>query len=100
MSLSVENFRNYAGCRLEIASPKVLLLGENGAGKTNLMEAISLLAPGRGLRRAKYEHLPRIGAPAPEWAVSARLLGGGAPGPLGAGISSAMDGSRRLMRRA
>ncbi|MGC6520709.1 MAG: DNA replication/repair protein RecF [Candidatus Puniceispirillaceae bacterium] len=99
MSLSVENFRNYAGCRLEIASPKVLLLGENGAGKTNLMEAISLLAPGRGLRRAKSEHLPRIGAPAPEWAVSARILGGGEPVTIGTGIRSDMDGSRRIMRR-
>ena len=58
-SLSVQNFRNYDACRIDISAPKVLLLGENGAGKTNLMEAMSLLAPGRGLRRAKAEHLPR-----------------------------------------
>jgi len=107
LSLSIQDFRNYAACRLEIAAPKVLLLGENGAGKTNLMEAISLLAPGRGLRGAKADHLPRIGAPAAQWAVSARFLGGGEPVTIGTGVrrdlERARDGgresSRRIMRR-
>lgn len=94
MSLSIQNFRNYAACRIEIAAPKVLLLGANGSGKTNLMEAVSLLAPGRGLRRAKAEHLSRIGAPSPEWAVSARLFGGGGPVTIGTGIRGDMDGTR------
>ena len=51
--LTLTNFRNShaAQVRLDRAGP-VVLTGENGAGKTNLMEAISLLAPGRGLRRA------------------------------------------------
>ena len=42
-SLTIQDFRNYDGCRLEIDAPKVLLLGENGSGKTNLMEAVSFL---------------------------------------------------------
>ena len=107
LSLSVQNFRNYDACRIEIDAPKVLLLGENGAGKTNLMEAVSLLAPGRGLRRAKAEHLPRVGAPAPDWAVSARLVGAGEPVTIGTGVQSEMiggrdggrEGGRRIMRR-
>ena len=98
LSLSVQNFRNYDACRIEIDAPKVLLLGENGAGKTNLMEAVSLLAPGRGLRRAKAEHLPRVGAPALDWAVSARLVGAGEPVTIGTGVQSEMicgrDGGR------
>ena len=106
LSLSVQNFRNYDACRIEIDAPKVLLLGENGAGKTNLMEAVSLLAPGRGLRRAKTEHLPRVGAPAPDWAVSARLVGAGEPVTIGTGVQSEMiggrdggrEGGRRIMR--
>ena len=106
-SLSVQNFRNYAACRIDIDAPKVLLLGENGAGKTNLMEAVSLLAPGRGLRRAKADHLPRIGTPTPDWAVSARLSGAGAPVTIGTGVRSDMEagrdggreGGRRIMRR-
>ena len=107
MSLSVQNFRNYAACRIEIDAPKVLILGENGAGKTNLMEAVSLLAPGRGLRRAKADHLPRTGTATPDWAVSARLSGGGAPVTIGTGVRSDMEarrdgsreGGRRIMRR-
>ena len=107
LSLSVQNFRNYDACRIEIDAPKVLLLGENGAGKTNMMEAVSLLAPGRGLRRAKTEHLPRVGAPAPDWAVSARLVGAGEPVTIGTGVQSEMIGGRdggresgrRIMRR-
>jgi len=105
MSLSVQNFRNYAACRIDIDAPKVLLLGENGAGKTNLMEAVSLLAPGRGLRRAKAEHLPRVGsagALAADWAVSARLLGGGEPVTIGTGVQAGVhagpDGSRAAGR--
>ncbi|MGH6854413.1 MAG: AAA family ATPase, partial [Aestuariivirga sp.] len=50
--LTLTDFRNYAGLRLDAGAPLVALSGPNGAGKTNLLEAISLLAPGRGLRGA------------------------------------------------
>ena len=98
-SLTIQDFRNYDGCRLEIDAPKVLLLGENGSGKTNLMEAVSLLAPGRGLRRAKAEHLPRQTTRRAEWAVSARVTSGGETVTLGTGVRADSDGPRRVMRR-
>ena len=98
-SLTIQDFRNYDGCRLEIDAPKVLLLGENGSGKTNLMEAVSLLAPGRGLRRAKAEHLPRQITGRADWAVSARVTSGGETVTLGTGVRADSDGPRRLMRR-
>ncbi len=98
-SLTIQDFRNYDGCRLEIDAPKVLLLGENGSGKTNLMEAVSLLAPGRGLRRAKTEHLPRQTTGRADWAVSARLTSGGETVTLGTGVRADSDGPRRVMRR-
>ena len=98
-SLTIQDFRNYDGCRLEIDAPKVLLLGENGSGKTNLMEAVSLLAPGRGLRRAKGEHLPRQTAGRADWAVSARVTSGGETVTLGTGVRADSDGPRRVMRR-
>ena len=98
-SLTIQDFRNYDGCRLEIDAPKVLLLGENGSGKTNLMEAVSLLAPGRGLRRAKAEHLPRQTTGRSDWAVSARLTSGGETVTLGTGVRAGSDGPRRVMRR-
>ncbi len=50
--LTLHNFRNYPQLRLEAAPGFMVFSGENGAGKTNILEALSLLAPGRGLRRA------------------------------------------------
>lgn len=50
--LTLYNFRNYPELRLDAAPGFMVFSGENGAGKTNILEALSLLAPGRGLRRA------------------------------------------------
>ncbi|MBT3932457.1 MAG: AAA family ATPase, partial [Rhodospirillaceae bacterium] len=50
--LDLTNFRSYAALRLDVGPSPVVLTGANGAGKTNLLEALSFLAPGRGLRRA------------------------------------------------
>src|SRR5690606_31321859 len=70
--LTLTNFRNYGAASLELTSEPVVLLGHNGAGKTNLLEAISLLAPGQGLRRAPFPQLARIGGLG-DWAVAARV---------------------------
>ncbi len=53
--LRLIDFRNYADLDLRLGAEHVVLVGENGAGKTNLMEAVSLMSPGRGLRRATIE---------------------------------------------
>jgi DNA replication and repair protein RecF len=50
--ITLATFRNHAATRLDGTARFNLLVGENGAGKTNVLEALSLLAPGRGLRRA------------------------------------------------
>ena len=55
--LTLTYFRNYANLRLNCGAEPVVLTGSNGAGKTNLLEAISFLAPGRGLRRAKLDDI-------------------------------------------
>jgi DNA replication and repair protein RecF len=60
--LSLGNFRNYASLTLDLAPGAVILSGENGAGKTNLLEALSFLTPGRGLRRANLDEVARIGS--------------------------------------
>lgn len=70
--LTLTNFRNYAAAQLELTPAPVVLLGHNGAGKTNLLEAVSLLAPGQGLRRAPFSQLARIGGVG-DWAVAARV---------------------------
>ena len=60
--LKLTDFRNYAGLSLTLDARHVVLTGENGAGKTNLMEAVSFLSPGRGLRRAMLADIVRVGA--------------------------------------
>src|SRR5690606_9875069 len=62
-SLGLADFRNYHTLRLALEPGAVVLTGENGAGKTNLLEAVSFLSPGRGLRRATLAEVTRIGAP-------------------------------------
>jgi DNA replication and repair protein RecF len=70
--LTLTDFRNYRALRLENHAPMLVLTGPNGAGKTNLLEAISLLMPGRGLRGAALSELARIGG-AGGWAVAANI---------------------------
>jgi recombinational DNA repair ATPase RecF len=55
--LSLSEFRNHRALSLAFDPRHIVLTGHNGAGKTNLLEAVSLLAPGRGLRRAAYEDI-------------------------------------------
>ena len=57
--LTLTDFRSYASALVEPGPGFVLLFGENGAGKTNLLEAVSLLAPGRGLRSAALSDMAR-----------------------------------------
>ena len=70
--LVLTDFRSYPSALIEPGSGFVLLTGENGAGKTNLLEAVSLLSPGRGLRGAPLSEMTRIGG-AGGLAVAARL---------------------------
>lgn len=80
--LTLTDFRNHAGLRLDVEAPLVALSGANGVGKTNILEAISLLAPGRGLRGAAFEELARQGG-AGAWAVSAEIRTEHGPVTLG-----------------
>jgi DNA replication and repair protein RecF len=84
--LSLSNFRSYhaAQIRLDRAGP-VVLTGANGAGKTNLIEAVSLLAPGRGLRRATMEELAFSEGDG-AWAISVEIEGMLGLATLGTGI--------------
>ena len=58
-TLKLSDFRNYAAARLDLDARPVVLVGENGSGKTNLLEAVSLLGPGHGLRGRPYAELAR-----------------------------------------
>jgi len=56
--IALSNFRNHRRTELSGTTQFNLMVGENGAGKTNVLEALSLLSPGRGLRRASLAELP------------------------------------------
>ena len=84
--LRLSHFRNYATAALDLDARHVVLTGPNGSGKTNLLEAVSLLAPGRGLRRAGFETLAQFGADAP-WAVAATVETEDGPADLGTGLN-------------
>jgi DNA replication and repair protein RecF len=84
--LTLTNFRSYRAAQLslDLAGP-VVLTGVNGAGKTNLIEAISMLAPGRGLHRATMDELAFSEGDG-SWAVSAEIEGMLGLSTLGTGI--------------
>lgn len=70
--LALTDFRNHADLVVMPGAGLNVLTGENGAGKTNILEAISMLAPGRGLRRARLSAMARQGGSG-GFAIAARL---------------------------
>ena len=88
--LSLTNFRSYATGALATAGAAVVLAGPNGAGKTNILDAISLLSPGRGLRGAKLAEHIRKGPIQPSealWAVAATVRRGDTEYEIGTGLT-------------
>ena len=79
--LSLSDFRSYADALIAPGPGLVILAGENGAGKTNVLEAVSLLSPGRGLRGASLAEMARVGGNG-GFAVAAQL----SPSPSGEGF--------------
>lgn len=100
--LRLTDFRNYPSLSLETDGRHIVLTGANGAGKTNILEALSLLSPGRGLRRAAYADIGRAGAgshgPVP-WSVYCQLQSQGETTAIGTGLMTrnlAVDTLRRV----
>lgn len=98
--LTLTDFRSYERTELALDGRPVFLVGPNGAGKTNLLEAVSLFTPGRGLRGAASAELGRRmpGEKAGRaWAVAAVIDEGGEPLRIGTGVESA-GAARRTVR--
>ena len=100
--LTLTNFRSYATAVVETDAGPQVIAGANGSGKTNLLEALSLLAPGQGLRRAPFSDLARTGAGGDgSFAVSARAHALAGPADIGTGLAAgagAGERSGRLVR--
>ena len=94
--LTLTEFRNYARLRLDVGPGAVVLTGVNGAGKTNLLEAISFLAPGRGLRGAKLKDVGLQGQASPGWGVAAVVCGPEGFTEIGTGLTPAAPERRSV----
>jgi DNA replication and repair protein RecF len=99
--VSLTNFRSYGACEFATSGRPVVLTGANGAGKTNILDALSMLAPGKGLRGAILAEHTRKG-PAPDagtlWAVAATVSRGGESYEIGTGLSAGSSGATRQVR--
>ena len=97
--LMLRDFRSHAALEAHFAAPILCITGPNGAGKTNLLEAISLLGPGRGLRNARVAELGRRmdGAPLP-WAAAGRFDSPSGDFDLGTGTPPDGPPERRVFR--
>lgn len=87
--LDLTDFRNHAALSVRPQGRFIILHGANGAGKTNILEAVSLMVPGRGLRRANLHEMVRQGG-AGGFAVSARL----GESNLGTAVTAQQPGRR------
>src|SRR5688500_3469034 len=94
--ITLSDFRNHAATELDGLSSLNLLVGDNGAGKTNVLEALSLLAPGRGLRRAPLSAMVAAGGDG-GFAVGASLASDPEPVRLGTHVEAARP-TRRAVR--
>jgi len=91
--LRLSQFRNYASAALDLDGRHLVLVGPNGAGKTNLLEAISLLSPGRGLRGASFDEVGAQGSDG-NWAVAVTVETPAGPTDIGTGSNP--EGGRRV----
>jgi DNA replication and repair protein RecF len=91
--LSLQDFRTYPALDLEVERRLVALVGENGAGKTNLLEALSLFSPGRGLRRADLAEMAKEPGPG-SFSVAAAVDTPWGEHRLGTGIEAAQGDGR------
>lgn len=120
--LSLTNFRNYSDLSLELDASPVVITGANGSGKTNILEAISFLSPGRGLRGIKLDEADRKGegprakgegeeknnfipyplahspSPTSPWAVSARINCGYDETQIGTGRDASVAANKRIVK--
>ncbi len=97
-AFSLVNFRNYTQRSFAFTSSLVALVGDNGIGKTNVLEAISLFSQGRGLRSTKLSEMRQVGQDHP-WVVAATFDIGGIAIPFGTALDfGPSGGERRLIK--
>jgi DNA replication and repair protein RecF len=97
-ALHLENFRNYRSLALSLPPRPVVLRGHNGAGKTNILEAISLLAPGRGFRNGRYREMDALESKGAGWVVAAEVTTRGEKLMIGTARDSEAAADKRILK--
>jgi len=97
--LKLTSYRNYSSANIQLDARPVVLVGQNGAGKTNMMEAISYLSPGRGMRSAGLDKLQNTSETIQGWSVFADLETAKGPVQVGTGIESPDRTRDRISKR-
>ncbi|MFI3242458.1 MAG: DNA replication/repair protein RecF [Alphaproteobacteria bacterium] len=105
-SLTLSNFRNYQFLKLEPKFGPIIIYGQNGSGKTNILEALSLLSPGRGLRSSKLSEIQRIGPAlvqgfddtAFSWGINANIFKNEDEYNIGTGIEKGAVYDKRIIK--
>ncbi len=99
--LKLTNFRNYDFVEMDFGNKLVVITGKNGSGKTNLLEAISLLTPGRGLRNAtlgtisRYDNVAKQPLP---WTIFSKIFNTPDQITIGTGKDTSKESDRRIIK--
>ena len=90
-SLKLINFRSHSNFSLSLSGKPLAIIGDNGAGKTNILEAISLLSPGRGMRNSKFSEMVKDNNSMP-WGVNFDILSNGKNYEVSSGLKDNQKG--------
>ncbi len=96
--LILTEFRNHQRLDLSLNAPAIVLYGANGAGKTNILEAITVLGPGRNMRSTEFADMIRKGGPNNGFAISASLGSGEHERRIGVGLDTSGENIRKITR--
>lgn len=97
-TLSLSAFRNYPQLSIQLHAALIVIVGDNGVGKTNILEALSLLSPGKGLRSAKLSQISTfsLSMPSPpSWTVAAHMKEDHFETILGTGLDYTSAGAEK-----
>jgi len=90
-SIKIINFRSYEDFSLDFSGKPVAMIGDNGIGKTNILEAISLFSPGRGIRNASFSEMIKDNNSKP-WGISSDVLSDDKKFKISSGIKEHLKG--------
>ena len=90
-SLKLINFRSHSDFSLSLSGKPLAIIGDNGTGKTNILEAISLLSPGRGMRNSKFSEMVKDDNSMP-WGVNFNILSNGKNYEVSSGLRDNQKG--------